>query len=413
MAYSAPGRADELDDRLLASWNEAIEAAYADLAELGSRFFTLDPGQLDQPGQATVKWFGDPAEPSFCIDGEAARALSDWGVRGRHGLHNEYCEYALVQRRDASGRLRPKRVQVTTELREYWSCMAVAHPAALREMATGVLGSEPSWSDLYGVADPTRLDEAEREIAFSHALGGNGGHAHLAQAGVPAQPTGPLNTENALFMTHPINGLDDLLYIVLFGAHPYAVSADGGRRPATREEIFISQGVEHLACRHADPAAAIGAHEAAWSGATVAFADPLGMYLIALATDLFLIRDEPVPAEWVRWGRGDEGMRQRLEFGPGDEDTEFLDDIVVAVGAATEPLTGGYQLLQQLEIGPLVVAAAGSPPGDDEFVDLDVPEPTIVCSDADVCASVATLKAEYDREHGTVRVAPRTVGPVG
>ena len=58
------------------------------------------------------------------------------------------------------------------------------------------------------------------------------------------------------------------------------MSADGGRRPATREEIFISQGVEHLACRHADPAAAIGAHEAAWSGATVAFADPLGMYLI-------------------------------------------------------------------------------------------------------------------------------------
>ena len=63
MAYSAPGRADELDDRLLASWNAAIEAAYADLAELGSRFFTLDPGQLEQAGQATVKWFGDPAEP--------------------------------------------------------------------------------------------------------------------------------------------------------------------------------------------------------------------------------------------------------------------------------------------------------------------------------------------------------------
>ena len=96
-------------------------------------------------------------------------------------------------------------------------------------------------------------------------------------------------------------------------------------------------------------------------------------------------------------------MRQRLEFGPGDDDAEFLDDIVVAVGAATEPLTGGYQLLQRVEIGPLVVAARGSPPGDDEFVDLDVPEPTIVCSDADVCASVATLKAEYDREHGTVR----------
>ena len=270
MAYSAPGRADELEDRLLASWNEAIEAAYASLADLGSRFFALDPGQLEQPGPATVKWFGDPAEPSFCIDAEAARTLSDWGVRGRHALHNEYCEYAVVQRPDASGRLRPKRVQVTTELREYWVCVAMAEPDALREMATQVLGSEPSWEDLYGVADPSALNGSEREVAFSHTVGGNGGHQHLLQAGVPAQPSGRLNTENALFMTHPINGLDDLIYIVLFGAHPYAVSENGGRRPATREEIFVSQGVEHLACRHADPAAAIGAQEAAWAGATVA-----------------------------------------------------------------------------------------------------------------------------------------------
>jgi hypothetical protein len=42
-----------------------------------------------------------------------------------------------------------------------------------------------------------------------------------------------------------------------------------------------------------------------------------------------------------------------------------------------------------------------------------VPDPTIVCSEADVCASVATLKAEYDRERRTERVAPRTVRPVG
>ena len=413
MAYSAPGRADELDDRLLVSWNEAIEAAYSTLAELESRFFALDPEQLEEPGPATVKWFGDPAEPYFCIDAEAARTLSDWGVRGRHALHNEYCEYAVVRRRDASGKLRPKRVQVTTELREYWACVAVAYPDALREMATGVLGSEPSWDDLYGVPDPSVLDEAAREIAFSHTLGGNGGHQHLIDAGVRAQPSGRLNTENALFMTHPINGLDDLIYIVLFGAHPYAVRDDGGRRPATRDEIFVSQDVEELACRHADPAAAIGAHEAAWSGATVAFADPLGMYLIALATDLFLIGEEAVPQEWVRWGRGEEGMRQRLEFGPGDEDAEFLDDIVVAVGAATEPLSGGYQLLQQLEIGPLVLAAAGAPPQEDEFVDLDVSDPTIVCSDADVCASMAALKAEYDREHGSERVAPRTLRPIG
>ena len=391
MAYSVPGKADDLGAPLVARWNDTIQATWESLADLRSRFMTLDPAELQQPVQAAVKWFGDPAEPQFCIDEETARKLSDWGVRGRHALHNEYCEYAVVQRRDRAGRLRPKRVQVTSELREYWSAIAVADPDAAREMAARTLGFEPSWEGLYGVRDPFVLDADAREVAFGHAVAGHGNHPRLQQAGVPAQPTGALNRDNALFMTHPINGLDDLVYIVLFGAHPYTVREAGGRRAVTREEIFISERVEHLACRHADPAAAVGAHSAAMAGRTVAFADPLGMYLQSLAQDLFLVRDEVVPQEWVRWSRGQEGMRQRLEFGPGDDDDEFLDDIVVAEGASEEPLTGGYQLLKQIEIGPRVLAGAPSTVRDSEFRDLDVPNPTIECRAAGVCDEMGLL----------------------
>jgi hypothetical protein len=412
MAYSVPGKADDLGEALVARWNDTIQATWDSLANLRSRFMTLDVAELDQPVQAAVKWFGDPAEPQFCIDEQTARNLSDWDVRGRHALHNEYCEYVIVRRRDGSGRLRPKRVQVTSELREYWSAIAVVDPDAVRQMAARTLGFEPSWEDLYGVRDPRGLDEDAREVAFGHTVAGHGNHRRLQQAGVPAQPTGALNRDNALFMTHPINGLDDLVYIVLFGAHPYTVREGGGRRAATREEIFIAEGVEHLACRHADPAAAVGAHDAAMAGRTVAFADPLGMYLQSLAQDLFLVGDEVVPDEWVRWGRGQEGMRQRLEFGPGDDDGEFLDDIVVAEGASEEPLTGGYQLLKQVEIGPRVLAGAPSTVRDDEFRDLDVPTPTIECRKADVCEMMATLRAEFDREQGQARLAPRTVGRV-
>jgi hypothetical protein len=412
MAYSVPGKADDLGPTLVGLWNEAIQATWDSMASLQSRFMTLDPAELKEPVHAVVKWFGDPAEPQFCIDEETARALSDWSLRGRHALHNEYCEYAVIHRRDGAGKLRPKRVQVTTELREYWSTIAVADPDTMREMATRTLGFEPSWNDLYGIPDPSAVDESAREIAFGHAVAGHGSHEHLVNAGVPAQPTGSLNTDSALFMTHPINGLDDLIYIVLFGAHPYTVRDGDGRRAATREEIFISEGVEHLACRHADPAAAVGAHGAAMEGRTVAFADPLGMYLQSLAQDLFLIRGEVVPDAWVRWGRGLEDMRQRLEFGPGDDDDEFLDDIVVAEGASEEPLTGGYQLLKQVEIGPRVIAGPISEVGEKEFKDLDLPKATIECREADVCDQMATLKAEYDRQHGQTRVAPRLVGRV-
>ena len=99
-----------------------------------------------------------------------ARKLADWGLTGRRALHLEYCEYQTVQARDASGATRPKRVEVTTEFREFWSCVAMHDPDRVRAMAAGVLGFEPSWEDLFGVADPHALDPEEREIAFGEGL---------------------------------------------------------------------------------------------------------------------------------------------------------------------------------------------------------------------------------------------------
>jgi hypothetical protein len=417
LSFDPPGGADQLPEALAVSWNHTIRAAYDALAAPGSplatRFFAIDFSEITEPAEASVKWFGDPAEPTFCIDATAARELSDWGVRGRHALHNEYCEYAVVHRRDERGRLRPKRVQVTTELREYWVCVAKHDPDAFRRMAEDVLGFAVGWEELYGVADPDGLTTEQREIAVGHVLAGHGNDDRLQQAGVPAQPTGTLNTENALFMTHPINGLDDLIYIVLFGAKPYAVREAGERRPATREEIFVFHHVEQLACRHADPAAALGAHDAAWAGRQVAFANPLGMYLQSFARELFLVGGDPVPDAWVRWSRGKEGTYQRLEFGPGDEDGRFLDDIRVAAGASEEPLLGGFQVVQQLEVGPGVLAGPPSAIEEEEYVDLEVDEVSIACHEAEVCRGIAQLKAEYDRERRSGRAGPRNTGRGG
>lgn len=411
MPYEVPGRADQLKPNVIQKWNETIEAAYdSSEPQFGSRFFTLDPQTLQNPVPASIKWFAEPAEPNFCLGPDVARQLSDWGVKGRHEVQNEYCEYCVIQRPDQTGRSRPKRVHVTTELREYWVCVAKHDPGAVRDMAQGILEVQPTWQDLYGVADPQQLTGAQREIAFSKLVAGHGNDRKLQSAGVPAQPTGKLNTENALFMTHPINGLDDLLYIVMFGAKPYARRISGGLEPATREQIFREFGVEHLACRHADPTAAIGAHGAAYNGMTVAFANPLGMYIRSFAKDVFLINNNPVPDSWIRWSRGQAGMYQHLEFGPADGDAEFLDDIRVAVGASEEPLTGGFQVVQNIEVGPLVVAGGATPVAENEYVVLNTSSAPIRCHEADICTSIKRLKADYDARP-TVRVAPRTMRP--
>jgi hypothetical protein len=281
-------------------------------------------------------------------------------------------------------------------------------PDRVRAMAAAVLGFEPSWKELFGVADPHALTPEQREIAFGHACAGHGNDRRLRVAGVPAQPTGRLNMERALFMTHPINGIDDLIYVVLFGAHAYAVEERGTRRRARGDDIFTAFDVTHLACNHSDPTISIGAYDAVFDGGQVALADPLGMYIRRPNVELFSYRGEPLPDDWVRLGRGIDGLFQRLVFGPPDEHEAFLDDITISVGASDEPLTGGYQLLRELEIGPHLLIGEADPIADAEW-ELIAPAPAaIVCNEPDSCKLVRDLAASYAAEQAE-RVAPRTM----
>lgn len=413
MRYDTPGFADTLNPDLLSHWNERIQTNYDLLqGQFGSRFFTLDPTSLGSSQPATVEWFASPAEPQFCLGDAVAQQLSDWGVPGRQALHNEYCEYNIIERADATGRMRPKRLHITTELREYWVTLAMYAPDVLRDLVHTVLGITAQWEDLYGVADPSTLSPEQREIRFSTLVAGNGNDSHLPST-VPLQPQGRLNTDHALFMSHPINGLDDLLYIVMFGAKPYAIQAGAGQPPtnATREQIFRAFDVEHLACRHADPAAAMAAYGAAFQGATVAFENPLGMYIRTFNADVFSYSGSPVPPEWIRFSRGQgEGYYQRLEFGPGDDHPAFLDEITVAVGANDVALTGGYQVVQKIEVGPRVVVSAPTAVQPGEYQVLTTSAEPIRCGEAGVCQSIRNLKTQYDQAHNFVAIAPRTMG---
>lgn len=402
MAYDPPGRADNLDGPLLDAWNTRVAEEYKQIfAKHGSRFITADPATLDEAKPLDVHWFADPVEPVTCLDPASARQLADWPVVGRNELQDEYAEFAIELGVDKSGKRRPKRVQITTELREYWLTIAVADPDAVADMAEDVLGRRPSFTELYGVDDPVALEPAERKARFEHRVAGSD----------EISPSGELNTANALFMTHRINGLKDLIYIVMFGAKPYAVLLpNGSRRPAGRDEIFFpkGKGTQILACRHADPVAALSAHRAAWEGRTVAFANPLGMYIQTFDQAALSLDGEALPEEWISWGRGEEAMRQRLVVGPPDKDERFLDDITVLGGAADEPLLGGYQLLKLIEVGPL--ASQGTPSAIDtkEFVDVPALDEAIDCQAEWVCSPILKLKQRFDLERAKERTGRRS-----
>lgn len=404
--FNAPGQADNLSQDLLEKWNEEIQRQYDSLAQseikpgvkLGSKFFVFDPTIISNSTTVnSVKWFGDPAEPAFCQNSDIAQKLSDWGLKGRHNLHNEYCEYTVEYKIDSNGKQRPKRVQITTELREYWLTIAKHDPNFLKQLASTILEKEVTWDDLYG-NDPTAMSPEQREKNFSVQVAGFGKN----------QPVGKLNTENALFMTHRINGLDDLLYIVMFGAKPYARKDENQYNKVTKYAIFKEYGVEQLACRHADPAAAMGAYEAVFSGRKIAFNQNLGMYILSFSKNNFAYNGTTIPDSWIKFSRGENGLHQRLVFGPSDNENIFLDDITVEKGGIDVPIKGGYEVVQHIEVGPIVEVGEPSQLSPSDYELLTQSDEEILCNQANVCSdTIAPLWAEYNQGQ-LVRVAPRT-----
>lgn len=418
-SYGAPGGISDLDSQnLIDLWNKKIVDEYNGLQVYHSRFFSLDHTSITNGIDVdTVRWAADPAEPNFCFDEKTAIELSDWrlevghplhsslSAKGRRETHNEYCEYRIKFSQDSSGKIRAKRVVFSTELREYWMMLAEASPERLAAAATDALGRTPSWIELYGpgVNDPTLLSPHERRLLFAVWVSGAGGESELMAAGAPVYPIGQLNNLEALFMMHQINGLDDLLYIVLYGAHPYARRVDGSWVKATKDEIFSkthfgeSNPPIQLACRHADPAAAVGAASQAFDGRQVAFADPLGMYILGFADQDFLFDGQTLPKEWIKFSRGKgEKFYQRLEFGPPDDVDHYLDEITV--GDEETPVQGGFQVAQRIEVGPWVRVGPPSDVSDTEYqaFEVDKLNSPYNCSQAGVCRRLGRLKDEYD-----------------
>ncbi|HEU4398905.1 MAG TPA: hypothetical protein VFU54_13855 [Actinomycetota bacterium] len=394
--YDPPGRADLLDGKVLREWNKVIERTYQQQGtlelfpeknpelKLATSFFQVDPRAAGPV--VLAKWSADPLSPVTCVGLERARRLCDDDRLGRANVQVEYCESRVVRVADG-GRLRPKRVEVTTELREYWVCVAQHDPDKLREMVTDRLGFVPDWDQLYGT-NPFTLDEHERKRAFARLVAGNGEEADLRD--VPDQPEGPLNTRHLLFMTFLLNGLDNLLQLLLFGAHRYGTGAGKTPTPADPNAIFLAIKDPSFACRRADPAVMAEGQDAALRGDELVLANPPGIYILGFTHEVFRYQDAPVPPHWIgRWRREGPGLHQRLEFGPPDHEPAFLDDIVDTV--EQRPLTGGFQVLRQVEVGVRLVRRTPPSTTVEPFLDPGTDRATQPCSSSEGCADILEL----------------------
>jgi hypothetical protein len=413
--FDAPGRADADAPRILIdAWNALIARELSGRPQ--SPILVADPAEIPN-GQisSAVKWPGHPLEPLNCLDEETAAVLSDWGWPGRAELHNEYLEYTLVMRPDEEGRLRPKRFIATTELMEWWQLMAVHTPDYFLGRVHAITGLSPRFEDIFGrsVAQWNQLSVTARTREFFRVM---------VSRGRWMPPASDLNPRFALFMSHMINGLDDLIYVVHFGSFPYAVREGGALRRARIDEIFLNEDRTDLYCRNADPAAAEGAYNQAFMIGTenapqarpLAFANPIGMYMRTFTSGDLFLNGVALPQSWTRWSRGAADMRQRLEFGPADGEPGFLDDVTIGREQDAPHLTG-YQIAKRIEVGPLVLVGAPRAIVEADFQEIPGAEmDTVTCGlETDGrCVQIAQFKSEFDNQGTALRTGTRG-GPIG
>jgi hypothetical protein len=331
-----------------------------------SRERSVSPNVLPEPDGRTTEttgmdWVGFPCRVGACLSRAEACRLLDWrrsprGDEGRRRLQEEYLEWRVVRRPD--GRI--ARVEMTTELPEYWRVLAAHEPGQALALAAD-FAREPTVppAGLYGSCDPfaAGVSPADRERAFVTRV--------LARGS-----TSPYNDGRKAIccMVQPTNTLSGLVALGAGAVSTHLVRdpSSGRVRPMTANEVIPRLGPVAQEGRSSDPVVVERLGRLALEGRLVAFDDPVGIYIQGVErTRLRQPDGSEVPAEWFTFGRGvgppvsEDGRSryQRLVFEVPEGEELCVGDLV---DVATErPIHYGAQVAELVQLA-LFVRVSGS-----------------------------------------------------
>lgn len=345
-----------------AEWASRISGWFPGLGTPASRRLLSSP-TASPPGRLTCEWPGLPARVVRCLGREQAFEVLDVKIggvdEGRRRLQDEYVEWRTV--RDEAGQL--IRVEFTTELPESWAFLAAHAPQVALATVAAMAGEDAvDPVELFGDCDPfhSRTTARDREEAFTERM-----LSPLA---------GPYNNGDRAIccMVHPTNTLAALVALASAAVLLRQVSdAAGTPRPCVAgHDLLPCLGDAAVAGRASDPLIAERFAALAWEGRSVAFAEPVGVYIVGMQAGRLRTPDGAVVgSDWFHFGRGaasDDGLvrwqRLTVEAPPGQP--HVLGDVVDV--ATEEPIRHGAQLAELVQIGlHLAVGPPGAIPCDD------------------------------------------------
>lgn len=300
MVFSVQGVGSEGRGWRQATWPEPghLSAAVAALlADAGPPARLRAAADAATPHLLTTDWTGLPCRVIARAGRRRALELLD----ERRDLQEEYVEWRAV--RDEQGRLR--RVELTTELPEYWDALAPeAVLATVREFAG-------------------------EEVEPGKVLGPDG-----------FLDDGPYNdgARGICCMSQSSNNLRAMVVAVCEALRTHSIQ---GRPCLHADELFGFLGDAAVAGRASDPVLVERLARVAWDGRLVAFDEPVGVFVIGFEhTRLRTGRGEPVGPECLAVSRG--GRRAVFEVPDGDE---HLVDV-----ATESPIVHGGQIAELVQV---------------------------------------------------------------
>lgn len=316
----------------------------------------LSESLLSTPDERTTEitgpdWGALPIRIARCLPRRQTLEVLDWrseqGDEGRKRLQEEYLEWRVVQ--DEHGRL--TRVEMTTELPDYWRSLASWDPALTVDLVSELARESVTREAVYGDLNPfgAGVSAQDREEAFATTM-------------LAPRANSPYNDGRKAIccMVHPTNGLEDLVELVARSAAPYAVEdpVAGGLRCASAAEVLPVLGNAAQAGRSSDPVLVERFVRLAFEGRLVALANPVGVFIAGVEyTRLRQPNGDLVPPDWFHFERnalpadankGGAALYQRLTLEVPEGEGLMLSDLVDV--ATEEPVHFGGQIADLVQL---------------------------------------------------------------
>ena len=296
-----PGNLAALGEDGAREWDNTVERTLHEEVEqfdAGEALLTTRTSAMNET--VSIDWVGLPTRAVRCSSRQEALALWDvpatnHGLGGR-ALQDEYLEWRVV--RDGE---RLVRVEITTELREYWRVLAGHEPdEAMRLVREFARDESVQHAQVYGTSEEKvqHASSEQRAAMFASTM--------LSREGASPYNDGRLGICCMLQSTNNVRALVRLAAAA--ATRCIGEDAETGEpycRTAS-ESAALLEGTADMA-RASDPLLVERIAKLVYEGRSSAFDDPVGVYVTGVEhTRLRTRTGENIPPEWFTLSRGED-----------------------------------------------------------------------------------------------------------